>query len=1091
MKTLIPVLLALAVLAGVAGAEPTLLLRQPDVSSDHVVFVYAGDLWLCGHDGQAPYRLTSSAAAESEPVFSPDGSMVAYAASHENNTDVYIIGVDGGQPRRLTWHPRADTPTGWTADGHAVTMVSSRETGHGRSAQLYHVDLAGGLPRRQMEARIFRGAYDADDSHLAYMAYGPAYNGLYGGSSGWKGYRGGTAPEIHVMDLKAGTDLTIAGHGASCIDPTWVDGQVYFASDRENEIFNIYRYDPATAAVTRITGEPVWDVRAMGGHGSTMVYEAGGRLKRMDLTSGAVSEIVVDINPDLPQLRPSWKSARRAMENANLSPTGQRALITARGDIFTVPVDEGSTRNITTTGARRESAALWSPDGSQIAYITDSLEGQNLVIVDQNGQGPVTTHELGRYFYDLLGWTAGDDARIIVQDNHLHLFSIDVDKGKVRDIATGARRENFDIALSADGRWLAYTQEQPNFHRDLVLFDLDKGDRHLITDGMADVASPAFSPDGRHLFFAASTNTGPTQVGLNMNSQERPYRAGLYAAVLSAEGASPLLPGHGDENEDEDETDKDDDDEKKDDDEDSAADVDPEGLSSRIVALPVAEANYRNLAVAHDGNLLYVRAVQPGGSIERPGETAATGNTLMRFDMEEREASSLMSGVRGFSLSSDGKSLLISRVDGPMAVAEVGAKLDAEPLDLSGLKVHIDPRQEWSLIFDEVWRMEREYFYDPAMHSLDWDAVYDRYRPLLDHVGRREDLNTLLVEMIAEMQAGHNRVGGGDVHREESVECGLLGADLELVDGHYRLARVFTGETWNPFLVAPLATPGNEAHAGEYILAVNGQPLAADQNIFALLQGTVGEQVTLRVGPEADGDKARDIIVEPVGSEYALRLWHWVEANRRRVDEATDGRVGYIYLPNTAGAGYTFFNRMFYPQLHKDALIIDERSNGGGQAADYIVSVLSRAHLSGWKDRDGLTYNTPAGAMYGPKLMLIDQDAGSGGDYLPYAFRELGIGKLMGTRTWGGLIGIATNPGLVDGGFLTVPFFRFYDADHTWTVENEGVAPDLEVTLDPEAANQGVDSQLEAAIAEVQSQLEGFVNPVPTGAPAYPTELGK
>lgn len=1094
MKYLISFLALMALAAGLATAEPTLLLRQPDISADHVVFVYAGDLWVVDHQGDNPRRLTSTATAEREPVFSPDGQLVAYAADHEGNTDVYVISVHGGQPQRLTWHPRWDAPVGWTADGRHVALVSPREVGHGRSAQLYHVSLDGGLPEKQMQARIFRGAYDADRSHLAYMAFGPAYNGLYGGSSGWKGYRGGTAPEIQIMDLEAEQVTTIAGQGASCIDPTWVGEQVLFLTDRRDEIFNIVRFDPATGSETFLSDEDVWDIRSMGAHGTTVVYEAGGRLKLLDTTSGQARPLDVTINPDLPQLRPGWKDARRAMGRASLSPTGQRAVMAARGDVFTVPVDEGSTRNITGTGDVRESSALWSPDGQRVAFITDSLEGQKLVIVDQDGTGDRTEHKLGPHFYELLAWSNGDDPVIVVQDNHLRLFTIETDGGKRRDIATDARREGFEVSLSADGQWLAYTHEQPNFHRDLVLMNLQSGKKHVVSDGMADVSSPAFSPDGQYLFFAASTNAGPLQVGLNMTSQERPYRAGLYAAVLARDGKSPLLPGHGDEPEsDDDEAEGDDDSDKKDDDEgdDDSPGIDPEGLAQRLVALPVAEANYGSLAVGHDGALYYVRSVQPGGSVEVPGQRAARDNALMRFDMEEKEASEVMSGVRAFSMSADAKSMIIARVSGPLSVAEVGAKLEAEPLDLSGLKVHVDPRQEWALIFDEVWRMSEEYFYDPGMHGLDWDAVYKRYHLLLEHVGRREDLNELMVEMIAEMQAGHNRVGGGDTHQEEPVSCGLLGADLEMHDGRYRVARVFTGENWNPFLEAPLAVPGAEMEAGEYIHAVNGLPLTEDQNIYALLQGTVGEQVTLRVGAKQNGDDARDIVVEPVRSEYMLRLWQWIEANRKRVDEATDGRVGYIYLPNTAGAGYTYFNRMFYTQLHKEALIVDERSNGGGQAADYIVERLSRQYLSGWKDRDGLTYNTPAGAMYGPKLMLIDQDAGSGGDYLPYAFRELGIGKLMGTRTWGGLIGIATNPRLLDGGWLTVPFFRFYDTSHRWSVENEGVAPDLEVHLDPIATNRGTDSQLEAAIAEILDQLKGFTNPVPTEAPAYPTELGR
>ena len=696
-----------------------------------------------------------------------------------------------------------------------------------------------------------------------------------------------------------------------------------------------------------------------------------------------------------------------------------------------------------------------------------------------------------------MDWSGGDDQRLLFVDNHLSLFTMKVDGGKVEKIATGVRREEIDAAFSPDGRWLAYTQEQPNYHRDLMLRDLQGDAQVKVSDGLADVASPAFSPDGKYLYFAASTNSGPLQIGLNMSSQERPYRAGLFAVVLQADGTSPLKLKQGDEevaeDEDEEKKDKKDEkDEKKDEDkEDEGTRIDLEGLSQRLVALPVAERNYRNLMAGHDGNLYYIQAVQPGISNEPPGQFPQQENALWRFDMEEQEAQSVMGGVNSFTFSADGKHLLLRKVMGGLAVAKAGAKLDPESVSTAGLRVHVDPREEWAVIFDEVWRMEKEYFYDPAMHGLDWDAMYKQYHPLLKHVGRREDLNTLLVEMIAEMQAGHNRVAGGDVHREKGVSGGLLGANVSIHDGHYRIDRIYDGEMWNTFLDAPLAVPGNEAHEGEYILAVNGMELTEKDNIWAMLQGTVGQQVTLRVGPDAGGKDARDIVVEPIRGEYGLRLWGWIEENRRRVDEATDGRVGYIYLPNTAGAGYTFFNRMFFPQVDREALIIDERSNAGGQAANYIVEVLSRKHLSGWKDRDGMVYNTPAGAHFGPKTMLIDQDAGSGGDYLPYAFRELGIGKLMGTRTWGGLIGIFANPLTMDGGVVTVPFFRFYNADHQWTVENQGVAPDLEVQLDPVAANKGVDSQLEAAIAEMLAELKGFKNPIPTQAPAYPTELGE
>ncbi|MDJ0655078.1 MAG: PDZ domain-containing protein [Xanthomonadales bacterium] len=1086
--------LSLALVAFGSYAESTLLLRQPALSADRLAFVYAGDIWVANPDGSAPRRLTSSPADESQPSFSPDGQWLAYAGAHENNVDVYVISVDGGQPRRLTYHPGQDTPTGWTADGTAVTLVSARETDHGRSGQLYHVSVDGGLPVKRMEARVYRGVYDSIDARFAYIAHGSGYRGLFGGAAGWKGYRGGTTPAIMIMDMAAQTVTTVPGEGATNFNPMWLGERLYFISDREDKQFNIFRYDAESGAINRISDEQEWDIRAADGHGDTIVYEAGGQLKRLSLADGSVSAIAVSINPDLPQLRTQWKNAAGNIERAALSPSGKRAVVTARGEVFTVPTDEGSTRNVTGTGERREYTAMWSPDGNEIAYIVDSLSGQSLVLEDQTGMGDTREYELGTHFYTLLDWSAGDDARIIFQDNHLSLYSIELDGGRTSRIATGTRRDQIEVALSPDGRWMAYTREGANYHRDLILRNFDSGDEYPVTQGFADVASPAFSRDGAYLYFAASTNSGPTQVGLNMTSQERPYRAGLYAVVLAADGKSPMLPGSGDENADEEESDKDEEEGSKDEDEEESLPetrIDLEGLRARMVALPVAERNYGNLAVADDGHLYFMQYVQPGITNEPPEGNAQDDNALKRFNFEEKEVQSLMSGLYGFGFSGDGKKLLVYKTDGSLAFGEVGDEIKPEPLGLDGVRVKIDPREEWALIFDEVWRMEKEYFYADNMHGLDWQAVYDRFRPLVDHVGRREDLNTVLVEMIAEMQAGHNNVGGGDVHREEGTRTGLLGANFIIENDRYRLTRVYTGEAWNPFIEAPLATPGNEAREGEYLLAVNGQDLTAADNLFERLQGTVGEQVTLKVGPRADGRNAREIVVVPVDSEFSMRLWRWVEQNRQQVDEATDGRVAYVYLPNTAGAGYTFFNRMFFSQIDREAVIIDERSNSGGQAANYITEVLSRRHLSGWKDRDGKIFNTPAGAIHGPKLMLIDQDAGSGGDYLPYSFSHLGIGKLMGTRTWGGLIGISHNPRLIDGGFLTVPFFRFFTPDSQWTIENEGVAPDIEVMLDPISTNQGRDSQLEAAIAEIMDQLEAHQNIIPTEAPPLPAELGQ
>ena len=761
--------------------------------------------------------------------------------------------------------------------------------------------------------------------------------------------------------------------------------------------------------------------------------------------------------------------------------------------MFSVPIEDGSTRNVTASDGVREYSALWSPDGDRIAYIVESLEGQSLVLVDQDGGGEKRRIELGPHFYELLGWGRGDPGTIVLRDNHLALFALDVAGGRLRKVSTGARRGAVDIAISPDGRWLAYTEELPNYLSGLKLYEFSSRKSWPVTEGDADVTSPAFGKDGKYLFFAASTNAGPLQVGLNMTSREKPYRAGLYAAVLAGDGESPLLPRSGDENDAAADDDEESDDEQEDEDSDSppATRVDPEGLAGRVVALPVAERNYGNLAVIEDGSLLYIDYVQDGAENAPPGDDEDAANRLMRFDFEDREASELETDVSAFTVSADGKYLLLVDSDDGLTTAEAGDELDPESVDLSDVRLRIDPGLEWQQIFDEAWRMQKEYFYADNMHGVDWDAVYGRYRPLVAHVGRREDLNTLIVQMIAELQVGHNRAGGGDVYSEDGPGTGLLGANFAVSNGRYQITRVYRGAAWNPFVDAPLNVPGHSVADGEYLIAINGRELDADDNVFEHLEGLAGKRVTLTVSPRANGRDARDVVVEPTNSERELRLWSWVEANRRAVDAASDGRVGYVYLPNTGGAGFAFFNRMFFSQLDKAALIIDERSNGGGQAANYMVDVLSRQHLSGWRDRDGLPFATPAGAMHGPMVMLIDQDAGSGGDFLPYSFRHLGLGPLIGTRTWGGLIGIAHNPDLVDGGDIVVPFFRFFDADGEWSIENEGVAPDIEVSLDPIATNNGRDTQLERAIREVQSMLADYESPVKMTPPPLPSEPGR
>ncbi len=1117
-----------------ADDAETRLLRQPSVSRDRLAFVYAGDIWVSDRDGQHPIRITTHPATEFAPHFSPDGNWIAFSAAYDNNIDVYVVSANGGQPRRLTWHPAADLVTGWSPDSRRVLFSSDREVSNSRSGQLFEVPLEGGYERKIMKAVAVEAAWSADGKRLAYRPYTLAYVGI----SGWRQHRGGDTPPLWIIDPSSGALEKIPHVNASDKDPMWIGDDVAFISDRNDGAANLFLYDSHTHAVRQLTHETPWDVRNAGAYEHTIVYEAGGQLKSLDVNSGQIQPIAIHLALQAVQARPQWKDANKNITATSLSTTGKRVLITARGDVFSVPVKDGSVRNLTATSGVRESDALWSSDGQRIAYISDEGGTQALMVRDAVGLEKPVRHALSRAsdkpaYFTLLNWVP-DGRHVLFQDNHLHLFALELKTDALTLIDTSKRRLNFKTTVSPDGQWVAYTVVGDNYLERVKLFNFANGRSAELADRFIQTDDPVFGGSDL-LYFTASIDAGPSRSGLDMSTQERPLRKAIYAAVLAADGRSPLLPKSGDEevpgrgkdgpHADEtpgaaptagkgsnradafDKTHSADEDSRHGTDADTAVPanrgvpsvkptrIDLAGLSQRFVPIPVAERNYESLVVAADGNLFYLSRKQPGSSQEPPTpgppNRPAADADLYRYNFEDRSEKQLKSGLVEISASADRKKLLLVLGENHLEVADANEKLDSKPVDLAGLRMLVDPRQEWQQIFDEVWRMEQAYFYDPNMHGLDWRAVRARYEPLLKYVQRREDLNELLVEMIGELQVGHNRVGGGDIHQERPAGIGLLGADFKVEQGHYRIQKIYHGDRWNPFLVSPLTAAGVNVAEGDYILGINGQPLDTSVNIFSLLENTVDKQVSLTVSHEGATGPSRTVTVIPTGSETGLRQWDWVAQNQEYVERKSGGKIAYVYLPDTGDNGFAFFNRMFFAQVDHDGLIVDDRRNGGGQAANYILEVLSRRYLSGWKDRDGLVFNTPAGGIYGPKAMLIDQDAGSGGDYLPYNFRYLNLGKLIGTRTWGGLIGISANPQLIDGGFVTVPYFRVYTPSGEWRVENEGVAPDIPVELDPAAVNAGADPQLDAAIANVLEQLK-TANTVPLkAAPPYPTQLGK
>ncbi|WP_444995861.1 S41 family peptidase [Aliikangiella sp. IMCC44359] len=1056
----------------------TKLLLQPSLSQNKLAFVYAGDIWVANKDGSTPQRLTSHIADETNPHFSPDGKWIAFTANYNNNSDVYVISSSGGQPKRLTWHPGADIVNDWSPDGKKILFTSRREMKNGRSSQAWEVSVKGGFPTKVMDA-VVQSASWSNNGLLAYQPYNTAHRG----SSGWRNHRGGSTPPIWILSPKGDSYQEIPHVRASDTNPLWVNDDVYFLSDRDG-VRNLYQYQVKSKILKQVTHEKLWDITSADSQGEQIIYSVGGELKILNLQDGQANKVSVLINPDLPERRVQWKDAMSSLESAGLSPSGKRALLSARGEVFTVPLKDGSTRNLTKTDDIRERDALWSPDGEKIAYTSDKGGTQRLVISDQKGLEKTISFKFGKPAdYTLRLW-GGDGSKIIYTDNHLGLWSINTKTGKRHKIDTNNRRSQVSVSMSPDGRWLAYTKTRANYFADIYLHDLREHQSHRITDGMSHTGDLVFSPDGKYLYFSASTNAGTTAVGLDMSTQERPSRYALYALVLAADGQSPLLP-KSDEEIAEEKKDETDDNKSK-----VAVTIDLKDIQSRIVALPIPQRAYSNLQVAENGSLLYLESEQPGSSLETNGYTSDSSQ-LIRFDFEKQETTSLINNITNFSLSADGKTLLITSSEGQLMTASVAEKIETKPLETADVKVKVNPANEWAQIFDEVWRTERDYFYAENMHGLNWNSVRERYRKLLPYVGRRADLNYLMVEMIAELEVGHNRVYGGDIPSQDTVNVGLLGADLRVEQNHYKIKKIYTGENWNPTYKAPLAIPGIGVKEGDTIHSVNGKQINGDINIYSLFENTVNQQTIIAVSSDGKLKNARTVTVEPIANERNLRFWNWIETNRKKVDQATKGQVAYVYLPDTADGGFTYFNRMFFAQTDKKALIVDERRNSGGQAANYITDILSRQYLASWKDRDGMVFNTPGGAIYGPKVMLIDQDAGSGGDFLPYSFKRMGLGKLIGKTTWGGLIGIAANRGTIDNGSVLVPFFRFFTPDNEWRVENEGVSPDMDVTLDPVKVNQGKDTQLEAAIADILQQLKTYKPIQLKKAPPLPTQLGQ
>lgn len=1037
--------------APIFAQTETKLMHQAALSDTHIAFVYAQDLWVANRDGSNPRRLTIDEGVESSPVFSPDGSMIAFNAVYDGNNDAFVVPVSGGVPKRLTWHPYADLVRDFTPDGKHVLFASRRNSHTNRHFKLYTVPVEGGNITQLDVPNGFWASYSDDGKHLAYTT-------LFDAFRQWKHYRGGRISRIwvyNVADHKV-VEIPKPAGGSNDTQPQWFGDTVYFRSDRDGE-FNLYSYDINSKAVSKLTDYKDFPVIDPKMHKSSIIYEHAGTLHIFDTASGTDTKLTLNIATDLLEHRERYVSGQRYVRSGGISPSGARVVLDFRGDVVTLPAEKGDAKNLTQSTGTHEKFPAWSPDGNSIAYLSDG-SGEYALHIKQLASGSVQKiNASGTGFYGNLYWSP-DSKKISYVDNGRNLYVTDISTSKTTKIAQddlfvpGDLRELFSD-WSFDSNWIAYTKVSDTNFEKAFLYSLSENKSYELTDGLSNVTEPTFDPSGKYLYLTASTDAGPVVNWFDQSNQDKVLTNSIYVLTLQKDVVSPLKKENdiesGETKKDEKEADK-----------PKVLKIDWDGLQNRMQALPMDAGSFRNLNAPKEGELYYVSADLYNGDRQ-----------LYKFTFKEREAKALFP-VNFYEVSNNGKKMFYNN-GRSWFVSDLGKKAEKGPLALGSISVKINPKDEWNNIFNEAWRVNRDYFYDPGMHGVDWNAMKAKYEPFIAHASCKDDLYRVMEWMFSELAVGHHRFGsfGDDLHQPERISGGLLGADYTIKNNRYQIAKIYGGLNWTPDLRSPLTEPGVGVNEGDYIIAVNGKNVPANTNLYSFFENTANKLVDLKVSANADGSNARTYQVTPLRTEWAIRNRDWVEGNIKKVDEATDGQVAYVYVPNTAGAGFEYFKRYFYPQANKKAIIVDERYNGGGQLADYYIDILKRPVQSYWNFRYGGDLKAPSASIQGPKVMLIDETAGSGGDYLPWMFRKFKLGKLVGKRTWGGLVGVLGYPEFIDGGVVTAPNVAFYN-ENGFRIENEGVAPDVDVEQLPEQVIKGHDPQLEKAIEIVLEELK-------------------
>ncbi|HEX8176287.1 MAG TPA: PDZ domain-containing protein [Pyrinomonadaceae bacterium] len=1028
-------------------------LQSPALSRTHVVFVYAGDLWIVDRAGGEARRLTNTPALERLPVFSPDGTEVAFTrnnpAGGSLSWDAYVIPVSGGEAKRLTYHPDADIPVGWTPDSKSVLLSSFRERTAYLGYRLYTIPKEGGFPVPLPLPSAFDASFSRDGKRLAYTP-------LWGLSAQtWRNYKGGATSRILIADLSEGRAEEIPrAADSSNSEPMWVGEKVYFLSDRTGTT-NLFSYDTTTKNVEQLTRYEKYDVKSAGASDDAVVFVRDGALHLFDLKSGTTRTLEVSVAGDFPETKPRTVDALRWIGISTLSPDGEKILFGARGEILTVSVKTGEAVNLTKTSGTAERFPAWSPDGRLLAYFSDE-SGENELNVRSLSDNSVRRIRIEKQpsFYSELAWSP-DSRKLAFSDAHLNLWYVDLEIGaQARKADTALLSDGtkyFQPVWSPDSNWLAYSKYQPNRQRAIFLYALETGKSYQVSSPDMDARWPIFDQNGNYLYFTGSTNMGPVKYGMSAMPFNNQVTRSAYAVVLSRDGVSPLVAADREET--------------------KAFAIDVEAIGKRVVRVPFDGRNAERLMAGRKGRLFIVE-----------------GGTLHRYTVGADKAERFIEGAGNYRISGDGSRLLLRRRGGWAVIStDSPPKPEDGVLSLKSVEIQIEPRAEWQQMYNEAWRLMREYFYDPNMHGQNLAELRAHYQAYLPNVVTREGLNELGMEMFSHLSVSHMAgIAGGDAPAAgEDEKIGLLGADFEIDRGRYKLTRIYRGNPAVDGLQAPLGQPGSNVKEGDYLLSVDGAEISAAENLYKYFIGKAGKRVELRVSSEPEGKSARTIRVLPLASEYAIRQYDWIERNRRRVEELSGGRLAYIYLPDTFNSGYEIFSREFYAQLDKQGLILDERFNQGGVAADYIIELLRRAPLQSARLRDGADVRMPVGMLTGPKVMLINEMSGSGGDTLPWMWRQAGLGLIVGKRTGGLGVG-ASSQDMIDGGRVSVPDWGWYNpVKGIWDIENHGVAPDVEIEATLADWRAGRDPQLEKAVEIALKQMAAKPYPPPQ-RPAYP-----